>query len=158
MALSLMNCIGAPLDMETGIWENLGSIKPANVLVNIAHYLSDFITVLVLVTVGVGGSVVSFSISAVAIAGAGNCSGLGTNLWTGHVVVYRQNEAAAAVNAFLTSLRQDFRGWSCRSGRCEKRRPNTSSAIRFFIISMEPPAIIQPRVRRKQYSARLSEL
>ena len=26
------------------------------------------------------------------------------------------------------------------------------SAMRFFIISGEPPAIIQPRVRRKQYS------
>jgi len=80
MALSLMNCIGASLDMETGIWEIIGSIKPANVLVNIAHCLSDFITVLVLVALGVGGSVVSFSISAVAIARAGNCSGVGTNL------------------------------------------------------------------------------
>src|SRR5690606_7156279 len=37
-------------------------------------------------------------------------------------------------------------------GRCEKRRSNTDSAMRFFIISSEPPAIIHPRERRKQYS------
>src|SRR3546814_10610158 len=43
-------------------------------------------------------------------------------------------------------------------GRCEKLRSNTPSAIRFFSISMEPPAIIQPRVRRTQYSTRDSWL
>jgi hypothetical protein len=37
-------------------------------------------------------------------------------------------------------------------GRCEKRRSKTDSAMRFFIISSEPPAIIHPRERRKQYS------
>ena len=37
-------------------------------------------------------------------------------------------------------------------GRWEKLRSNTPSAMRFFSISMEPPAIIQPRVRRTQYS------
>ena len=43
-------------------------------------------------------------------------------------------------------------------GRCENRRSKIDSAMRFFIISGEPPAIIQPRVRRKQYSTRLSWL
>jgi len=37
-------------------------------------------------------------------------------------------------------------------GRCENVRSNTPSAIRFFRISTEPPAIIQPRQRRMQYS------
>ena len=45
-----------------------------------------------------------------------------------------------------------------RGGRCGKRRSKMISAMRFFIISGEPPAIIQPRVRRKQYSTRQSWL
>src|SRR5258708_1071718 len=36
--------------------------------------------------------------------------------------------------------------------RCGKLRSNTASAMRFFRISIEPPAIIQPRQRRTQYS------
>jgi len=43
-----------------------------------------------------------------------------------------------------------------RGGRCEKRRSNIISANRFFIISIEPPAIIQPRERRTQYSTSVS--
>ena len=42
--------------------------------------------------------------------------------------------------------------------RWSKRRSNTCSAMRFFSISIEPPAIIQPRVRRMQYSTRVSRL
>lgn len=38
------------------------------------------------------------------------------------------------------------------AARCGNRRPKISSAMRFFIISSDPPAIIQPRVRRWQYS------
>src|SRR5690606_1330434 len=37
-------------------------------------------------------------------------------------------------------------------------RSNTASAILVFRISVEPPAIIQPRVRRKQYSTSVSWL
>ena len=43
-------------------------------------------------------------------------------------------------------------------GRCEKLRPKTPSAMRFFRISIEPPAIIQPRQRRMQYSTSCSSL
>ena len=38
------------------------------------------------------------------------------------------------------------------AGRWSNRRSNTCSAMRFFSISTEPPAIIQPRQRRMQYS------
>src|ERR1700730_4961235 len=44
-------------------------------------------------------------------------------------------------------------GWRLR---WSKRRSNTCSAMRFFKISTEPPAIIQPRVRRMQYSTSVS--
>ena len=37
-------------------------------------------------------------------------------------------------------------------GRWSNLRSNTCSAMRFFSISTEPPAIIQPRQRRMQYS------
>ena len=39
-----------------------------------------------------------------------------------------------------------------RGGRWSNLRPKTSSAMRFFSISIEPPAIIQPRVLFRQYS------
>src|SRR4051812_42658134 len=42
--------------------------------------------------------------------------------------------------------------------RCEKLRSNTASAMRFLRISIEPPAIIQPRQRRRQYSTSSSWL
>lgn len=45
-----------------------------------------------------------------------------------------------------------------RGARWLKRRPRTSSAIRLRRISVEPPAIIQPLVRRKQYSTSVSTL
>ena len=41
---------------------------------------------------------------------------------------------------------------------CGNRRSNTPSAMRLRRISIAPPAIIQPRVRRRQYSTRLSRL
>ena len=44
------------------------------------------------------------------------------------------------------------------AARCEKVRSKMPSAIRFFSISMEPPAIIQPRVLRTQYSTSRSWL
>jgi hypothetical protein len=37
-------------------------------------------------------------------------------------------------------------------GRWSNFLSKTDSAMRFLSISMEPPAIIQPRVRRTQYS------
>ena len=42
--------------------------------------------------------------------------------------------------------------------RWSKRRSKTCSAMRFFRISIEPPAIIQPRQRRMHHSTRLSWL
>ena len=50
---------------------------------------------------------------------------------------------------FLHSAASDDFGLA---GRWSKRRSNTCSAMRFFSISTEPPAIIQPRQRRMQYS------
>lgn len=43
-------------------------------------------------------------------------------------------------------------GESDYDARCENGRPNADSAMRFLRISIEPPAIIQPRQRRTQYS------
>ena len=45
---------------------------------------------------------------------------------------------------------------AARGGRCENRRSKMLSAIRFFSISIEPPAIIQPREWRKHYSTSVS--
>ena len=50
---------------------------------------------------------------------------------------------------------QDFNGFA---GRCEKLRSKTPSAMRFLRISIEPPAIIQPRHLRKQYSTSVSSV
>jgi hypothetical protein len=41
-------------------------------------------------------------------------------------------------------------------GRCEKERSNTLSAMRFFRISIDPPAIIHPRHLRKHHSISVS--
>jgi len=44
------------------------------------------------------------------------------------------------------------------AARWGKLRSNTPSAMRFFRISIEPPAIIHPRQRRRQYSTSDSRL
>ena len=49
-------------------------------------------------------------------------------------------------------------GTDLQGARWEKLRSKTDSAMRFLRISMEPPAIIQPRQRRMQYSTRVSLL
>src|ERR1700682_2158530 len=54
---------------------------------------------------------------------------------------YKINQTTSAANGRLL--------WSTR-------RSNPCSAMRFFKISTEPPAIIQPRVRRMQYSTSVS--
>ena len=65
----------------------------------------------------------------------------------------RHRASHRPVRPQLTSRHSAAVGWRLR---WSKRRSNTCSAMRFFKISTEPPAIIQPRVRRMQYSTSVS--
>lgn len=49
-------------------------------------------------------------------------------------------------------IRRGEAAFCCLFGRSEKLRANTASAMRFLRISIEPPAFIQPRHRRRRYS------
>jgi DNA-binding transcriptional LysR family regulator len=101
--------IAAPLEMEPGFWGNLVSANPTTPL-NIVQRAPDAITMLALVAAGLGLGVVSGSLSRIAVPGVVYRDIVGASRKADHAVVYRRNESAPVVNAFLKSLRQDFRG------------------------------------------------
>ena len=101
--------IAAPLEMEPGFWGNLVSVNPTTPL-NIVQRAPDAITMLALVAAGLGLGVVSGSLSRIAVPGVVYRDIVGASRKADHAVVYRRNESAPVVNAFLKSLRQDFRG------------------------------------------------
>ena len=77
---------------------------------NIVQRAPDAITMLALVAAGLGLGVVSGSLSRIAVPGVVYRDIVGASRKADHAVVYRRNESAPVVNAFLKSLRQDFRG------------------------------------------------
>jgi DNA-binding transcriptional LysR family regulator len=100
--------VAAPLEMEPGFWGNLVSVNPSNRPYNIVQRAPDAITVLTLVAAGVGIGVVAGPLSRIAIPGVVYRDIVGSVRKADHAVVYRQNETAPVVSAFLKSLRHDF--------------------------------------------------
>jgi len=97
--------IATPLEMEPGFWGNIVSIYPANVPLNIVHRAPDAVTVLTLVAAGVGIGVVSGALAQIAIPGIVYRPISGATRQADHAAVYRSNETAPVVSAFLKSLR-----------------------------------------------------
>ena len=93
------------VEMETGFWQNIAAVSPPGMAPRIAERAPDAFTVMTLVAAGFGISVLSEPFTRVAmpglvfrkIAGANRTSDLG--------VIYRKNETAPVVMAYVEFLR-----------------------------------------------------
>jgi DNA-binding transcriptional LysR family regulator len=97
--------VAASLEMEVGFLSNIAAISPPGVTLRIAKRAPDVFTVLTLVAVGAGITVVSGSLARIAIPGLTFREIVGVKRTSDHVVAYRKNESAAVVLAFVKFLR-----------------------------------------------------
>jgi DNA-binding transcriptional LysR family regulator len=97
--------VAAPLEMELGFWSNISSITPPGVSLRIVARAPDAFTVLALVGAGVGIGVLSESLSRIAMPGVIFRKIVGATRTSDHSAVYRKNESAPVVRAFINFLR-----------------------------------------------------
>jgi DNA-binding transcriptional LysR family regulator len=97
--------VGTSLEMELGFWSNIASIAPQGVSLRIVDRATDVFTVLALVAAGAGISVLSESLSRIAIPGVVFREIIGVTKMADHIVAYRKNETAPVVKSFIGFLR-----------------------------------------------------
>jgi len=97
--------VAAPLELELGFWSNLTSIAPPGVSLRIIERTNDVFTALALVGAGIGISVLSGSLACVAMPGVTFRELAGVTRTADHAVIYRKNESAPVVKAFINFLR-----------------------------------------------------
>lgn len=97
--------IGMSLEMETGFWGNIAAVTPPGLSPRIVERAPDAFTVLALVAAGAGISVLSGSLARIAMPGLTFRKLVGVTRTADHAVVYRKNESAPVVLAFIESLR-----------------------------------------------------
>jgi DNA-binding transcriptional LysR family regulator len=97
--------VAMSLEMETGFWGNIAAVTPPGVSLRIVERAPDAFTVLALVGAGAGISVLSESLSRIAMPGVTFRKIVGVTRMADHAVVYRKNENAPVVMAFVKFLR-----------------------------------------------------
>jgi DNA-binding transcriptional LysR family regulator len=99
--------IGMTLEMETGFWGNIAAVTPPGMSLRIVERAPDAFTVLALVAAGMGISVLSESLSRINMPGVTFRKLVGVTRTADHAVVYRKNESAPVVTAFINFLRAE---------------------------------------------------
>lgn len=97
--------VAVSMEMEVGFWGNIAAITPPGISLRIVERAPDAFTVLALVGAGVGISVLSESLSRIAMPGVTFRKLVGVTRTADHAMVYRKNEHAPVVKAFIESLR-----------------------------------------------------
>ena len=97
--------VAMSLEMELGFWSNIASITPPDTTLHIVDRAQDAFSVIAMVGAGIGVSVLSESLSRIAMPGVVFRKIVGTERMADHVVVYRKNEGAPVVTAFIDYLR-----------------------------------------------------
>jgi DNA-binding transcriptional LysR family regulator len=97
--------VAASLEMEVGFWSNIASITPPGLSMRIVKRAPDVFTVLTLVAAGIGITVVSKSLTRIAIPGLVYREIAGIKRTSDHVAAYRKNESAPVVQAFVEFVR-----------------------------------------------------
>jgi DNA-binding transcriptional LysR family regulator len=97
--------VAASLEMEVGFWSNIASITPPGLSMRIVKRAPDVFTVLTLVAAGMGITVVSKSLTRIAIPGLVYREIAGIKRTSDHVAAYRKNESAPVVQAFVEFVR-----------------------------------------------------
>ncbi len=100
--------IATSLEMEVGFGSNLRDVAPSIPSMHVVARGADPFSVLTLVAAGIGLGVLSDSIRRMAIPGV-VFRGMTTSRSSDHAVVYRTNEGAPVVKAFIASLKERMR-------------------------------------------------
>ncbi|HEY1474916.1 MAG TPA: LysR substrate-binding domain-containing protein [Pseudolabrys sp.] len=101
--------VAASLEMEVGFWSNISSIAPPGVSYRIVRRAPDVFTVLTLVAAGIGITAVSASLACLRIPGVVFREMVGVSRTSDHAVVFRKDESAPVVKAFINFLRTKAR-------------------------------------------------
>src|SRR5262249_8659729 len=101
---------GRRLDMESGCWGDTAAITPAGATLRVVARMPDAFSVLTSVAAGVGLGVMSEALTAIQIPGLVFRRIMKTNRSSDHVLVYRKNEGATAIKAFVAMMRARSRG------------------------------------------------
>jgi DNA-binding transcriptional LysR family regulator len=97
--------VAVSMEMEIGFWGNIAAVTPPGVSAHIVERAPDAFTVMVLVAAGLGISVLSGALARIAIPGVVFRKLVGVTRMADHAVVYRKNEGAPVVKAFVQALR-----------------------------------------------------
>ena len=101
--------VAVSMEMEIGFWGNIAAITPPGMSMRIVERAPDAFTVMALVAAGVGVSVLSESLNRIAMPGLTFRKLVGVTRTADHAVIYRKNESAPVVMAFIDSLRAKAR-------------------------------------------------
>jgi DNA-binding transcriptional LysR family regulator len=99
------NFVALSLEMELGFWSNIASVTPPGVSINIVDRAPDAFSLIAMVGAGVGISVLSESLSRIAVPGVVFRKIVDAKRMANHTVVYRKNEGAPVVTRFIDYLR-----------------------------------------------------
>jgi len=97
--------IATPLEMEMGFSNNIRAITPSRITMQVVSRVSDPFSVLTMVAAGKGLGVVSESVSRIAFPGVVFRRVVNAARLSDHAVVYRKNEGAPVIKAFIALLR-----------------------------------------------------
>jgi DNA-binding transcriptional LysR family regulator len=97
--------VAVSLEMEIGFWGNIAAITPPGTSLRIVERAPDAFTVMALVAAGAGISVLSGSLARIAIPGVTFRKIVGVTRTADHAAVYRKNESAPVIKAFVDHLR-----------------------------------------------------
>jgi DNA-binding transcriptional LysR family regulator len=101
--------VAMTLDMEMGFWSNLRAVTPPGTSMQIAARVPDALSVLTAVSAGIGLGVLSGSLTRISVPGVVFRKITQTNRYSDHAVVYRKNEGAPVIRAFVAQLRAHAR-------------------------------------------------
>lgn len=99
--------IGMSLEMESGFWGNIAAVTAPGTSPRVVERAPDAFTVLALVASGMGISVLSQALSRIDMPGVTFRHLVGVTRTADHAVVYRKNESAPVVTAFIDHLRAE---------------------------------------------------
>jgi DNA-binding transcriptional LysR family regulator len=97
--------VAMSMEMEARFWGNIAAVVPPGTSPRIVERASDAFTVMVLVSAGLGISVLSESLTRVGIRGVVFRKIVGATRTADVAVVHRKNESAPVVKAFINFLR-----------------------------------------------------
>ena len=107
--------IATLIELEVGYWSNIGAIMPPDVPVKIAARVADTSSLLLSVAAGFGLGVVPESLARYSFDGVVFRRPSGAARTLDHMAVFRQNEGAPLIKAFLATLRAQTRGPGLRA-------------------------------------------